>query len=200
MPEANVLVPNTGTAQIETTAIPQPDGSVSYRQRADIGDGTDIPIMRQLLEQLVVLWTSSLPFNADPSARAPRFDENDNIRVGLGVSLNGGAIPFKLIAAGTTNASTVKGAPGQVYGWFIFNNAAATRHVKLYNTKLVPNVGVDLPLLTLAFPAGAAANVWMASGIKGFTQGIGLATTVNAADNDSTAVTANDLIINVLYS
>jgi hypothetical protein len=197
MAEANVLVPNTGTAQVETTAIPQPDGTISYRQRADVGEGFEVPEIRALLESiyLEIADARDRAFNM----RAFTFDGPGNLEVSDNVSISGGANVFRLIAAASTNASLVKGGMGQVYGWYLFNAAAATRFVKLYNKASPPSVGTDLPWMTIGIPAGAAANVWNGAGIS-FPLGIALATTVSMADSASDAVTASDLAVNIWYA
>jgi hypothetical protein len=197
MAEANVLVPNTGTAQVETTSVPQPDGTTSYRQRAEIGEGFEVPEIRALLESiyLEIADARDRAFNR----RAFTFDGPGNLEVSDNVSISGGANVFRLIAAASTNASLVKGGMGQVYGWYLFNAAAATRFVKLYNKATPPTVGTDLPWLTIGIPAGAAANVWNGAGIS-FPAGIALATTVSMADSASDAVTASDLAVNIWYA
>lgn len=200
MVEANVNVPNTGAAPIETTAIVLPDGSTAYRQRTDVGDGTDIPAIRRVLEELLIRVSTAGDFIPTPTGQTVKFDETGDLVTSLGVSITGGAKVFKLIALGTTNAVNVKSFAGQIYGWYLFNASAATRFIKLYNTQVPPVLTTDIPVMTLPLPTGAAANVWCASGIGMFTKGIGLATTVNMADNDATAVTANDLLINLWYT
>jgi hypothetical protein len=130
---------------------------------------------------------------------AARTDGWGNAKVTEQTTTSGGAFVSRLIAAGTTNATVAKIGSGQVYGWYLFNAAAATRYFKIYDKGGPPTVGSDMPLMTIGIPAGAAANVWFGSGIQ-FMWGISYATTVNPADTDATAVTANDLIINLFYA
>jgi hypothetical protein len=105
---------------------------------------------------------------------------------------------FRLIALGTTNANAVKLSSGQIIGWYLFNASGATRYLKFYNKASAPTVGTDTPTQTIAVPSGAATNVKFEPGIA-FSTGIALAITANAADADTTAVSAGDLIINVYY-
>lgn len=197
---SNIKVPDTGPRNVDTAPIPQYDGTTNERQVIQVGDAYDLTRIRSMLEEMYVQYMSGNGAISLPPNRSASFDDQGNLDVSDGVSLSGGAKVFRLIALGTTNAITVKGSRGQVYGWYLFNAAAATRFVKLYNAIKTPNVGVDVPLLTLALPAGSAANVWFSAGIGDFNQGLGLATTVNAADSDATAVTAGDVIINLFYS
>jgi hypothetical protein len=90
----------------------------------------------------------------------------------------------------------IKAAPGVVTGWYLANNAAAARFVKLYNETTVP-VAADTPLLTIELPAGSAANVSFANPIN-FSAGIGIRGTQLVADNDNTAPSANDIVVGAL--
>jgi hypothetical protein len=99
-----------------------------------------------------------------------------------------------------TNATgtNVKGSAGQVYGWYICNNATAARFVKLYDKATAPTVGTDTPVMTLEIPASSAANVSFPFGIA-FTNGIGIGATTGVADNNSGAPSSNDVVTNLLY-
>lgn len=119
--------------------------------------------------------------------------------VALAPATSGGWTPATpVIAAATTNATSVKASAGQVGGWYIHNNAASVRYVKLYNKASAPTVGTDTPVLVIPIPAGAAANVEFANGIA-FSTGIALAIVTGQANSDATAVTAGDVVVNLLY-
>lgn len=93
---------------------------------------------------------------------------------------------------------SIKTTRGVVYGYFIANNAAAVRYVKLYDKASAPTVGTDTPKLTLGFPANSAANVYLGPGIQ-FDAGVGIAAVQGVADADTTAPAANDVVVNILY-
>jgi hypothetical protein len=112
---------------------------------------------------------------------------------------SGGLSLYRLLAAATTNANSVKGSAGQLYGWYLYNNAAAAKFVKLYNKATAPTVGTDTPVLTIPLPAGAAANVFSETGLP-FATGIAIAITGAVADADTTAVAANDVVVNLFYA
>jgi hypothetical protein len=122
--------------------------------------------------------------------------------VGLPASASGGATPLKLISAGSTNATSVKGSAGTLYALVVTNTNAAVRYLKLYNLASAPTVGTSTPVLTLAVPGNTAgAGVVFpipACGIE-FSTGIALATTTGAADNDTGAVAANEIIVAGAY-
>jgi hypothetical protein len=97
----------------------------------------------------------------------------------------------------------VKGSAGQVYGWFIANLATTTRFVKFYNaTAANVTVGTTTPVLTLPIPGNStddvAANALGGMGIT-FDTAITVAATSALADNDTTAPSANDVVINLFY-
>lgn len=104
----------------------------------------------------------------------------------------------KVISAASTNATSVKSSPGKVTGWAFSNQNAAVRYLKLYNKASAPTVGTDIPVLTIAMPAGATGHVGFDSG-PAFSAGIGLALTTGVADADTGAVAALDIVVNLLY-
>lgn len=101
-------------------------------------------------------------------------------------------------AAASTNATVVKGSAGQVFRVIGHNTAAAIRYLKLYNKATAPTVGTDTPVVTLALPATASFQIDLEA--FAFPLGIGYALTVNAADADTTALTAGDVVgLNILF-
>ncbi len=93
----------------------------------------------------------------------------------------------------------VKTSAGQLYGYYIFNNAASTRYVKIYNsTAASVTVGTTTPDITIPIPAGSAANVFSDIGWS-FSTGICIAATNGVADNDTGAPAANDVVCTFYY-
>ena len=101
---------------------------------------------------------------------------------------------INLVASGVN----IKSSAGQIYGWFLFNNAATVRYVKLYNKASNPSVGADTPIMTIPLPPGAGANVNFTSGIV-FSHGIGIGATTGVTDGDAGAPAANEVIVNIIY-
>jgi hypothetical protein len=107
---------------------------------------------------------------------------------------------FRILSAATTNATSIKASTGVLYGWSIQNTNASQRYVKLYNKASAPTVGTDTPVMTLLIPGASAGAGNNLAGIAiNFSTGIALATTVNPADSDTTAVALDDLIVNLFY-
>lgn len=110
----------------------------------------------------------------------------------------GAASGAHLIAAGTTNATIVKGSAGRVLGWALANTNAAWRYVKLHNIATLPTAGAGV-VRTIAIPPNSLAQMKLEGGIA-FSTGIGLTTVTGSADADATAVTAGDIIGELFFA
>jgi hypothetical protein len=106
---------------------------------------------------------------------------------------------YRNINLGTTGVN-IKGSAGQVGGWFIANRSAAERVIKFYNKATAPTVGTDTPALTITLDAGTRASVPPGSVGINFSSGIGIGASAGLADNDSTAPSSNDVVVNVYYN
>lgn len=95
-------------------------------------------------------------------------------------------------AAASTNATVAKASSGDLYSIHGVNAAAAARFLKIYNKATAPTVGTDTPVMTFALVAGQAFDIDCYAHY--FSAGISYALTVNAADTDTTALTAGDII------
>jgi hypothetical protein len=122
-------------------------------------------------------------------------------KVGLDPATHTGWDMLKTISAATTNATVVKASAGKLGGWFLSNVNASPRYLKVYNKATSPTVGTDVPVLTIIIPgntAGAGANLESTNGLL-FSTGISFAITTGVADNDATAVAANELVANLWF-
>ncbi len=124
---------------------------------------------------------------------------NGRLSVAVGAVSGGGGTPFKIISAASTNATSVKGSAGVVSTIIASNTSTSNRFLKFYNKASAPTVGTDTPLWTVLIPAGGGLALNLQPGI-GCTTGIGAAITVGAADNDTAAVGAGEVIVNLLYA
>lgn len=110
-----------------------------------------------------------------------------------------GILKSKILAAATTNATSVKASAGQLYGWHFINTTAAIKYVRIYNLATAPTVGTSSPDFVLPLPAsGGAVMAVNDMGIP-MTTGIAYAITGGATDLDATAVAANDVIGTLFY-
>lgn len=114
----------------------------------------------------------------------------------------GGTTPYKLISTASTNANSVKGSAGNLYSILAIGQTASIRYLKLYNKATAPSVGSDVPVMTIPVPGniqGAGISIPFSMGVN-FSLGIAIAITSGSADNDSGAVGASDVIVNLTYA
>lgn len=103
-------------------------------------------------------------------------------------------------AAASTNATSAKASAGVLYSLVGYNAAAALRYLKIYNKASAPTVGTDTPVLTIPLPATAGFAIDFPLGFRCDT-GIAYALTTGAADADTGALTAADVVgLNVIYA
>jgi hypothetical protein len=115
---------------------------------------------------------------------------------------SGGLSIFRSIDLDETEEE-VKATAGQVYGAWVTNTATATRWIKFYNlTAANTNVGSSTPLITVGMPGNTSDDIsamfGSAHGIT-FDTAISVAATTAAADADTGAPAAGDVIINVFF-
>ena len=125
---------------------------------------------------------------------------NNAVRVNMvasNVSSSGGWSVLKNLDLGTTG-EVIKASAGQVGGYFISNLVDSPVYVKFYNKATAPTSS-DTPVLTLAIPSSAAANVLGVAGLQ-FNTGISWRASTGVADNDNTAPAANQVVANVFYN
>jgi hypothetical protein len=112
----------------------------------------------------------------------------------------GGLSMSSVIGAATTNATVVKASAGQVYEIVVTNINAAVVYLKLYNKATTPDEN-DTPVWRMAIPgntAGAGLAKTFPNGLA-FGTGISYRVVGGVADNSTTAVSANEQLINVGY-
>lgn len=110
---------------------------------------------------------------------------------------SGGLSVYHLASTATTNLQVPKASAGQLYGYMVSNTSAAYSYLCFHNSASTPTAGASI-FFKIGIPAGGAANVSFDSGLA-FSTGIAISTVTGAADNNTTAVALNDLIINLFY-
>ena len=103
-------------------------------------------------------------------------------------------------AAATTNATSVKGSAGRVAKIRGYNAKASVVYLKLYNKASAPTVGTDTPFITIPLKASDVLDIDYGNFGLNFSTGIAYAITGAAADNDTTALVANDVMgLSIVY-
>lgn len=106
----------------------------------------------------------------------------------------------RVSAAGTTNAAAVVGSAVDLFNIVGYNAATTVRYLKLYNKNGAPTVGTDTPFLTIPLAPLASFVVPFSPGLY-FSTGLSYALTTGAADADTGAVTAADIVgLNIVYA
>lgn len=110
-----------------------------------------------------------------------------------------------LSAAASTNATSVKASAGNLFTAYGVNTNAAARYLKFYNKASAPTVGTDVPVLTLYMPPstvnGGQFTFQFGEFGQYFSTGLAYAMTTAAADADTGALTAGDVIaFNITYA
>ncbi len=111
---------------------------------------------------------------------------------------SGGLAPWTYIATAVAYTGVIKNSPGQVFGFSMYNNTSAPKYVRLYNMASNP-ANTDTPVMRIMLPANGGSNIEISNGMA-FSTGIGIRCTGGIADNDATALAANDVLLNVLYA
>lgn len=97
-------------------------------------------------------------------------------------------------AAATTNAATVKTSAGRLYKARGYNASTSVRYLKLYNKASAPTVGTDTPIVTLPLKPSDVFDLDLIPIGEYFSTGIAYALTTGAADADTGALTAADVV------
>jgi hypothetical protein len=103
-----------------------------------------------------------------------------------------GLTQTRVVAAATTNATSLKASAGNIAAIDLFNVAAYMVFLKLYNKASAPTVGTDTPVWTIPIPASGGFSIDFSQG-EYFSTGIAFAITKLQADSDTTVLVAGDV-------
>jgi hypothetical protein len=110
----------------------------------------------------------------------------------------GAASGTHLVSGASTNATVAKASAGRLLGFVLTNNAAAKVYVKFHNQTTTPTAGTGV-VRSFGIPAGGTITFALEGGIA-FSTGIAFTTVTGAADADTTAVAANDIVGDIFWS
>lgn len=97
----------------------------------------------------------------------------------------------------STTGQVIKSSAGYLEGYYFSNSDLASPvYVKVYDQATAPSSS-DTPKLRYMIPAGGGANLDNIN--LPFTNGISIRACTGAADNDNTAPSSNQVIVNVYY-
>jgi hypothetical protein len=104
---------------------------------------------------------------------------------------------YHAITATGTNAASIKGSAGKLRSVHAFNKADYPIYYKFHDTAGTPTPGAGV-VMTVGVQAGQRVD-FVPAGPRSFVNGIGVSAVLNHADNDTTAVAANDGSLEVFY-
>jgi len=110
----------------------------------------------------------------------------------------GAASGTHLVSGASTNATVAKAGAGRLLGFVLTNNAGAKVYVKFHNQTTTPTAGSGV-VRSFGIPAGGTITFSLEGGIA-FSTGIAFTTVTGAADADTTAVAANDIVGDIFWS
>ena len=92
---------------------------------------------------------------------------------------------FNVTSTASTNLSTRKASPGNLYELTVSNPTATAASVKFYNKAANPTLASDVPLFTVTLAAGATMPLNFGALGKRFSVGIAMAITALPAATDT---------------
>lgn len=116
----------------------------------------------------------------------------------LTAKTSGGLTIHSAVSGASTNATSVKGSAGQLYNLIATNNGTGVAYLKIYDKATAPTVGTDTPAIRIMLPAGGGARLPDNFGLP-MASGLAYGITAGAADNDTTAVSAAQVLVNLFY-
>ncbi len=125
--------------------------------------------------------------------------------VALQATPTGGATISSAIAPATPAGVNLKNGAGTVYTVNVTTVQATPVYVKLYNSGSAPTCGSGTPVARFMVPSnataadGAGTNISFPVGLA-FGSGIGYCVTGALADNDTTAITATNTLVNISWN
>ena len=173
------------------------DADAADKYLAASGAGTDLDphIVQHAVD---ATGAGDVPVTLDSEVVAVDATGQGDVPVSLSPQTSGGLSIFRSIDLDESEEE-IKGSAGQLFGFFLYNLAAASVYIKFYNaTAAAVVVGTTTPVLTIPLDADQGAVVEFTNGIA-FSTAITVAATTGIADADTGAPGANEVIANVFY-
>lgn len=117
----------------------------------------------------------------------------------MGVATGSGLTPYALKSANTTNLTSVKASAGAISKIYAHLTGATTRFLKLYDKASAPDPATDTPVAVFPLAQNVPLNFDLGGLQWNFTNGIAFSITGAVGDTDTTAVSTNEVLVNMLY-
>lgn len=196
------------------TALKVDGSAVTQPVSGTVGVSGTVPVSGTFFQGTQPVSAASLPLpsGASTSAKQPALGtagtastdvltvqgiaSGTPINVSSAPTTSGGLTTYRNLDTGVTG-SVVKSSAGQLYVVNAFNASTAIRYLKLYDKATAPTSS-DTPIDTIALPSGGGVVIPIGAGTP-FTTGLGVRGTVGVTDADTTAPSANDIVINLWF-
>lgn len=97
----------------------------------------------------------------------------------------------------STTGVLIKSGASQIFNVIVYNNATSSRYLKFYDT-VAAGTTSDTPVLTIGLTASSLNTFSVGQGIQ-FLNGLSVRASNLVTDNDATAPSTNDVVLNVEY-
>lgn len=177
----------SGTMAVSAASLPLPSGAATAAKQPALGTAGTASSDVLTIQGIASMTPVTVSVSGTPNVAVP-------------AATSGGASGYKYLAAASSNqdSQVVKASAGQIYGISLYNTTASSaRYVKFYDKSTSPT-SADTPIAVHYVPAGGGVAKGFPVGLA-FSSGISFRITGGIADNDATAVTANDVIVNLTY-
>lgn len=110
---------------------------------------------------------------------------------------NGDSV-FEVVWPGNTTPQQAGTGAVSLGGWVLQNTAVSARYVRFFNSVAAPTMGTATAKLVVPLAAGQVLAVSIERP-PAFGSGLWISVTAAQPDNDNTAPTSGDVLVNVLY-
>lgn len=212
-----VKVVNKGGARLETSSA-DIGAMADAAATTDGGAFTLIALIKRLLGKLPAAlgqttMAASLPVTLASNQSAIPASQSGTWTVMPGNTANttawltslrpgttGGMTRHKKFSAASTNATSVKATAGTLFRIQGHNLSGSDRFLKLYTKATAPTVGTDVPVETYVLKAGQPFSFSFGDIGAAVATGIAYAITGALADNDTTAIGADEIVMAIHYA
>lgn len=120
----------------------------------------------------------------------------------IGKGISSGTALHRITSAASTNITLVKNSASKLVGGFVKNRVATERFLKIYDKASAPVLASDVPVFIIALTQNQQVSFEDILGSRGhtFVNGIAYSITGAIANNDTTAVAANDVVGLLVFS
>jgi hypothetical protein len=131
-------------------------------------------------------------------AGIPRFTVSNDSSLGILPLTAGGLSPFRLVSAGSTNATNIKASAGQLYNIVASNVNASPRFIHTYNNAGSPTCNASI-VNTFLIPGSVTGGLTPVVVPVGVAHTTGIAICITTANDGTGDVGAGDIVLNVMY-